>query len=207
VAARTTIFTVPNALCIVRLILVGMAWIPALAGEPVPVAILAAIAGTTDVLDGIIARATGRRSRFGSQLDSIADLVLTLSTVAWLFMLRPAFITENRTVLSIWLALGALTLVIGVVRFRRIGDLHLRSAKVAGVAAHLCVLFLLLTGTYSRVVFAAVLALCYIATSEALLVMLIATHEERRARPASVLPLLARRLRPPSPDRSARGPS
>ena len=133
--------------------------------------------------------------------------MLTLSTVAWLFMLRPAFITENRTVLSIWLALGALTLLVGVVRFRRIGDLHLRSAKVAGVVAHLFVLFLLLTGTYSRVVFAAVMALCYIATSEALLVMLLATHHERRARPGSVLPQLARRLRPPPPDRSARDPS
>ena len=198
------ILTIPNALCLVRLVLVAVAWLFALAARPVTVAILAAAAGATDVLDGIIARATGGGSRFGSALDSVADLVLTVSMVAWLFMLRPAFIAENRIVLLVWLLLGGVTLLVGFARFRRVGDLHLRSAKLAGVAAHLFVLVLLLTGTYSRLVFAGAMTLCFIATVESLLVFALATREERRARPASVLPLLMRRLRPPSPRGSPR---
>ena len=63
-------------------------------------ALFAAAAGVTDVLDGIVARATGRRSALGSQLDSIADLALMSSSLGWLLLLRPAFIQQNWTVLS-----------------------------------------------------------------------------------------------------------
>ena len=181
--------------------LVAVAWIPALQGKTTAVVILAAAAGATDVLDGIIARGTGRRSRFGSQLDSIADLALLISMLGWLYLLRPGFMREHRTVLLIWLALGALALVVGALRFGRVGDLHLRSAKVAGVAAHLFALVLLLTGRYSRPVFIAVIATCFFATAEALLVLVLASPEERRARPASVVPLLVRRFRTASSHR------
>lgn len=195
--------SLPNALSILRLTLVALAWIPALAGHNRVVAVLAATAGATDILDGMIARAWHQTSRLGSHLDSIADLILILSILAWLWLLRPEFLLEHREVLAGWVTLGAAALVVGLIRFRRVGDLHLRSTKVAGALAHLFVLWLLFTGSYPRVAFTIVIAVCFIATTEVLLVLLLATPEERRARPASILPIIAR-VRREAPSRGPR---
>jgi hypothetical protein len=57
------------------------------------------------------------------------------------------------------------------VRFRRIGDLHLYSAKIAGTLGCLFLFRLLVFGTYSATVFHVVIAICMVASTESLLVV------------------------------------
>jgi cardiolipin synthase len=87
-------WTIPNAIGYVRLALIPVFLVLALASEtgtdPLPVVIFAVI-GWSDYLDGIAARVTGQYSRLGTLLDPLVDRLLVLSgvVVCWHFELLP----------------------------------------------------------------------------------------------------------------------
>jgi CDP-diacylglycerol--glycerol-3-phosphate 3-phosphatidyltransferase len=87
-------WTLPNAIGYVRLALIPVFLVVALNdddGITAPGAILFAVIGWTDYLDGITARITGQYSRLGVLLDPIADRLLAVSgmAVCWHFELLP----------------------------------------------------------------------------------------------------------------------
>lgn len=125
---------VPNVLSAVRLMLLPVLWIFALQGRPAALGIGLIIAGTTDVLDGFLARKLDAVSDAGAALDSLADNLLILSVAAWLLMIRPDVVARFGLWFVLVVTLHVAFLVIGMVRFRRFGNLHLYSAKVAAVA-------------------------------------------------------------------------
>jgi len=163
----------PNLLTAVRLVLLAPLWALALAGRRAELAAGLLLAGLTDVLDGVLARRSGRATPFGSQLDSLADMLLAGSIVVWLALLRPDFFRAEAPLLLAWVGLGLLALAVGWVRFRRFANLHLYSAKVAGAAGYGFAISLLLVDGYSRPLFLAVLAVCVLASLETLLVFLL----------------------------------
>jgi phosphatidylglycerophosphate synthase len=163
----------PDALTWSRLAAVPVLWALALLRLPTAVGVGTALAGLTDVLDGMLARRMRVASRRGGALDSAADLVLGASLVAWLGMLAPDFVREQRTPLLLWAAFGVLVLAAGWLRFGQVGNLHLYSAKVAGVAAYLFGVSLLVTGRYLPAAFAVVMVLLWAAALESLLVILL----------------------------------
>lgn len=163
--------TLPNRLSRLRLAAIPLLWILAIAGETTWLAVGLMIAAMTDVADGAIARHYHRTTALGSRLDSIADHTLTASTALWLVWLRPDFVAEQLPLLGAWVALGITALLVGWVRFRRIGDLHLYSAKIAGTLGYLFAVWLLLFGTYSVTVFYLVIGISMLASAESLLVV------------------------------------
>ena len=70
----------------------------------VPFWVLYVIAGTTDMVDGFLARRWGVDSRFGARLDSLADFVFVLAAGYKLFpyLKLPA---------TLWLLIGLIALV------------------------------------------------------------------------------------------------
>ena len=81
----------PNAITIVGLLLnVGVAAVLA-SGQPVLGGVLVLVANAFDMLDGALARVTGKASRFGAFLDSnidrYAEALIFLGIGAWLFTL------------------------------------------------------------------------------------------------------------------------
>lgn len=168
--------SIPNILTASRLALVPVLWILALAGESRILAAGLALAGTTDALDGYLARRMNATSAAGSRFDSIADQTLFASTLAWILLLRPEFVREQLPVLLVWLGLGAVSLIVGWVRFRRFADLHLYSAKVAVVAGLAFAVYLLAVGSYDVWIFRAVALIAFIAILETIIVQL--TFEE-----------------------------
>lgn len=85
----------PNAVSLLRIVLIlpiawlllQRAWLPALG--------LIAVAGASDGLDGFLARHYGWRSRVGGLLDAVADKLLLVTcfvTMAWL-RVSPAWLT------------------------------------------------------------------------------------------------------------------
>lgn len=167
--------TVPDGLTLVRLMSVPILWIVALVRGPFWLGIGLGVAAFTDVIDGPIARRSHRATARGSQLDSIADHVLTASTALWLVWLRPAFVAERLPLLAAWATIGLTALLVSWLRFRRIGDLHLYSAKVAGMLGYLFAIWLLLFGTYSETLFYVLMTILFLASGESLLV--VATRE------------------------------
>ncbi len=87
-------WTIPNAIGYVRLALIPVFLVLALSSESgtdaLP-AVLFAVIGWSDYLDGIAARVTGQYSRLGALLDPLVDRLLVLSgvIVCWHFELLP----------------------------------------------------------------------------------------------------------------------
>jgi phosphatidylglycerophosphate synthase len=163
--------TIPDWLTLLRLLSVPILWIVAFVSGPFWLGIGLSAAAFTDVIDGPIARRSHRTTARGSQLDSIADHVLTASTALWLIWLRPGFVADRLPLLAAWAAIGVTALVVSWVRFRRIGNIHLYSAKVAGLFGYLFAIWLLLFGTYSETLFYVLMATVFVASGESLLVV------------------------------------
>lgn len=156
-----------------RLILVPPLWVLALLGLRTPLGIGLALASLTDVLDGPIARWEGRFSRFGSQLDSIADHTLTASTVAWLAMFRPDLFREHGLLMGAWLLFAAITLGVGYAKFRRFANLHLYSAKLAGFTGYVFAIWMLLFDRPAAPFVYVVVGLGFAGTGETLAALLL----------------------------------
>ncbi len=87
-------WTIPNAIGYVRLALIPVFLIVALSsqhGHDALAAVLFAVIGWSDYLDGFMARLTGQYSRLGALLDPIVDRLLVISgmVVVWRFVLLP----------------------------------------------------------------------------------------------------------------------
>jgi cardiolipin synthase (CMP-forming) len=87
-------WTIPNAIGYVRLALIPVFLIVALSsdhGHDALAAVLFAVIGWADYLDGFTARLTGQYSRLGALLDPIVDRLLVIAgmVVAWNFTLLP----------------------------------------------------------------------------------------------------------------------
>jgi phosphatidylglycerophosphate synthase len=164
--------TLPDFITVSRLVLTPVLWALALLGERAALGVLVALAGFTDILDGFLARRLGLTSRWGSQLDSVADMVLVISITIWLVMLRPDFFRDHGMLLLVWAVTGLLTLLVGWLRFRRVADLHLYSAKAAGFVGYLFVIYLLLFNGPAAPFFWLAIGLAFAGTLETLAVML-----------------------------------
>jgi phosphatidylglycerophosphate synthase len=160
----------PMRLTLVRLGMLPFLWLLAGLGRTSWLALGVAAAALTDVIDGALARRLRQTTERGSRLDSLADHLLSASMICWLIWLRPGFVRNELLWLVGWAALGATALLVGWARHRRFGDLHLYSAKVAGTLAYVFAIWVLLFGTYSRILFRVVAALCVAAAMETLLV-------------------------------------
>lgn len=78
---------IPNAMCILRMLLVVPIVWNLLAGQFLPALILIFVAGLTDGLDGFLAKRFDWRSRLGGILDPLADKLLLVSvflTLTWI---------------------------------------------------------------------------------------------------------------------------
>ena len=86
--------TIPNVIGFVRLALIPVFLVVALSssdGQSALAAVLFAVIGWADYLDGFTARLTGQYSRLGALLDPIIDRLLVVSgmVVCWHFALLP----------------------------------------------------------------------------------------------------------------------
>jgi cardiolipin synthase (CMP-forming) len=79
------ILTVPNALTLVRFILVGVMALVFLSEKPVVALIVYLSAAATDLLDGYIARRFNQISNVGKAMDPIADKLMTITALICMF--------------------------------------------------------------------------------------------------------------------------
>ncbi|SCF19365.1 CDP-diacylglycerol--glycerol-3-phosphate 3-phosphatidyltransferase [Micromonospora mirobrigensis] len=82
VAARDRVLTVPNLISFVRLLGVPLfLWLFLVVRADVAAVVVLAIGGTTDWVDGWVARRLGQVSRLGELLDPFADRLYILATL------------------------------------------------------------------------------------------------------------------------------
>jgi CDP-diacylglycerol--glycerol-3-phosphate 3-phosphatidyltransferase len=144
-AAKT--LTVPNVLCLLRLlsapVLLCLAW----AGtRPWFLALLVA-ALATDAVDGRIARRTGQKSVLGARLDSVADFTLYSCLAFSVWLLWPRVVLAEFPVV-VAAVLGYVTpVVVGLLRYGRLTSYHTRAARLSAVLMAVSVVLLLAGGS------------------------------------------------------------
>jgi cardiolipin synthase (CMP-forming) len=149
VAPADRIWTVPNALSVLRLLGVPLfLWLLLGPHADAWALVVLAVSGFTDWLDGVLARALNQTSAFGALLDPLADRLYILATLVGLVL---------RHIIPLWLAVVivardlVLALMLPLLRRSGYGP---PTVHYLGKAATFCLLYafpLLLLGTYHGV--------------------------------------------------------
>ena len=169
-------WTLPNAIGYVRLALIPVFLVVALSsddGEDALAAVLFALIGWGDYLDGFTARLTGQYSRLGALLDPIIDRLLVISgmVVAYHFSLLP------RWAILIVLAREVLMLALSRYGLRRGLELQINWAGRIEVAPTMGAVFFAIAGVHW-------LALTLLYTGMALTLLASALYVHRGVRQA-----------------------
>ena len=140
-------WTIPNAIGFIRLALIPVFLVLALNsgdGRDAEAAIVYAVIGGTDYLDGMAARVTGQFSRLGVLLDPIVDRLLVISgvIVCWHFELLP------RWALAVLVARELFMLVISQIALaKHVGDIKVNMLGRWAVWPTMFSLFLAMVST------------------------------------------------------------
>jgi cardiolipin synthase len=110
-ALTTRVFTIANQLTLLRMLLIPAFVILTLYGEFGWSLFTFAVAGLTDLLDGLAARAAGQKSELGAWLDPAADKLLIMTTVVVLTL--PNIGLVNR--IPLWLTVLIISRDVGIV--------------------------------------------------------------------------------------------
>lgn len=123
---KNRIFTVPNLLSLLRLAMIPLLlWLYLKKQEYLLTAVVVALSGATDIIDGIIARKNDLVSDLGKALDPIAD---KLTQIAMLYCLATSF--PEIQILLVLLVLKEV--ITGIMSLISIG----RTGKVEGAQWH-----------------------------------------------------------------------
>jgi cardiolipin synthase len=101
VALSSDVVTVPNVLSIFRILLVPVFLWSIIHGKTLEALLIFFLAGLTDLLDGLIARALHQRTKLGTVLDPAGDKLLM--AVSYVVLTLPALARPNA--IPIWLTI------------------------------------------------------------------------------------------------------
>jgi cardiolipin synthase len=140
-------WTIPNAIGFARLCGIPAFLAVALSsrgGHDALAAVLFAVIGWADYLDGFMARLTGQYSRLGAMLDPVVDRLLVLSgmAVCWHFELLP------RWAIAVVMAREATMLALSRYALRRGLELQINWAGRIGVAPTMGAPFFAIAGVH-----------------------------------------------------------
>ena len=145
--SRPRFWTVPNVLCLIRLVgaplLIVLAW----AGSSMGVLAAFVLLAATDWVDGKLAIWLDQRSDYGAQLDSWADATLYGSLLIACLMLHWDRLSQEQTWL--WTAVSSymVATVAGLFKFRRWPSYHTYAAKASWWLTSIGAVFLLADST------------------------------------------------------------
>lgn len=171
----------PNQFTAVRFGLIPVMWLCVLSGKPTLLAVLLAVACASDAVDGELARRLRMVTTFGAVFDSLADNLLLPSAAIWLVLLRPTFILDHPVATAVPIATYAASIAVGLIRFRRFGNLHRRSSKWAGAVLYLFAMQVLLFDTYSPVIFWLSVAMFEFSSLETLMIQVMSRDAGTRS--------------------------
>lgn len=126
------IYNLPNLISLYRLavfpLILWFAW----SGHEQLFVVFICVSLVSDILDGYIARTFKLVTRFGAQLDNLADLGTYILAIYGIYRFRWEAIQPHIWLLYVFLAIFTLTYIVGWARFRKVPGLHLYGAVIAG---------------------------------------------------------------------------
>jgi cardiolipin synthase (CMP-forming) len=192
-SAATYSRRVPDLLSGARILLIPILTIAALAGNGRVVGFGLLLAGATDFLDGYLARRLGAASPRGARLDALADNLLLVSAIAWLWWLHPEILTSNAPLIVAACAVHLASLAAGLLTFGRVVNAHRFGSKLAGGCLYGFALVTLLSGAYEPLLLTVAAGALIASSAENLLITMtevIATSRKARShRPQAEKPV------------------
>lgn len=150
----------PNAVTALGVLIQGGAAVAIVRGDLLAAGLVSIVAAIFDVLDGAIAKATGRASKFGALLDSTTDRLadsLFFLPLAWLYGIAPdTAAREDHLVAGLAMVALVLGFLVSYVKARAEGLGY--DCKV-GIAERLERLAIMIVGLLFDVVFVALVVL------------------------------------------------
>jgi cardiolipin synthase (CMP-forming) len=126
------ILNIPNAISFYRLIMFPVILVFALRGNEKLFVIFLCISLVSDIFDGNIARIFNLKTRFGAQLDNLADMGSYILALLGIFLFRWSDVSPHLWFLYIFLVIFILSYIVGFSRFGKVPGLHIYSAVTAG---------------------------------------------------------------------------
>jgi cardiolipin synthase (CMP-forming) len=126
------ILNVPNAISFYRLIMFPVILTLALLGYELLFVILFCINLISDLFDGLIARIFNQVTRFGAQLDYLADTGSYILALYGVFTFRWVEIQPHAWFLYIFIAILIISYIVSLIRFGKIPGLHIFSVVSSG---------------------------------------------------------------------------
>lgn len=160
----------PNLLTGIRLLLIPLLSIAALAGEGQVAGLGLLLAGATDFLDGRLARRLDVASPRGAQIDAIADGLLLVAASAWLAWLHPEIVSVASPITVCALLAWTVSTAATAARFRELRNLGGLSAKVAGGCLYGFAVFTLLSGAYEPLLLTIAAGALIVSSTETLII-------------------------------------
>ncbi len=135
------VFTVPNSLSLSRLVFLPLLYF-FLWREQFRLFFTAfTVLGSTDFLDGYLARRWNQVSRLGKSLDTVADMFFYISVAYFIYHLYPQAIVWNRFFLIAAFAAYGLSFLIPLIMFKKMYTLHTRILRSNAVLVYFMMLF------------------------------------------------------------------
>jgi hypothetical protein len=150
---RSNFRLIPNQITAIRFLAIPVMWLMAFHKQLTLIGIGLAISLVSDFLDGAVARKLHQTSDFGSKFDSISDQFVQLSALIWVFWLMPEIISENTSISILAVAAYFTSLLVGLVKFRRLANLHLYLSKVGGLFLYIFLIHAFIVSKYNYYLF------------------------------------------------------
>jgi phosphatidylglycerophosphate synthase len=146
-----------NLVTLSRAVLIAPIWALLAGGHPRMALGLYIVAASTDMLDGWLARRSGRSSAFGAQLDAVVDNLFSLAILGFLLLAYPGLAQRHMIALTVLFAGPLAYLAVSWLLRRRLLMFHFWSAKAGAVLLFCLWPLMAVTGTEAWIVAAAVL--------------------------------------------------
>jgi len=140
----TSLWTIPNALCFIRLVGSPLLLVTAYRNQSQFFLGLFLFLLMTDWFDGKLAILLNQRSVYGARLDSFADGMLYGCTLLGLGWLKWELIERDFVWVLVGLGSYVLTSLAGLIKFGRLPSYHTRAAKICWLLAGLATVALLM---------------------------------------------------------------
>jgi len=162
----------PNAISLFRLSSVPVLLWLAIAGADSAFVWLLVLVGSSDMLDGWLARRFGWVSRLGALLDSIADMSIVLVVLLAIVLLHPEVFVDYGWVVWSVVGIWGIVNIIGLLRYHRLASFHTEFGRIGITIFGVFVLVLFFYGFVPWVLLACG-AVCFLAGVESLLLVLL----------------------------------
>jgi phosphatidylglycerophosphate synthase len=122
-----------NLVTLSRGLLIAPIFAALLTGHPVAALVTYGVAASTDLVDGWLARLSGRSSQFGAQLDAVVDNLFSVAILGFLLLAYPGLAARHPAALLVLFAGPVAYLAASWLLTRRFLMFHFWSAKAGAV--------------------------------------------------------------------------